>query len=78
MLKHRTLLLVIAILLFIFGITATVMMLSGLNWAFLTWVDTFGRTFGLVIRLLMVVSGVVLLIVAQTDWEKEKEESRRG
>jgi hypothetical protein len=54
------------------------MMLSGVSWSFLTWIDALGRGFGLIIRLLMIMSGVVLLIAGQTDWEKEKEESNKG
>jgi hypothetical protein len=78
MLKHRTPLLVFAILLFIIGMTSLVMMLSGVSWSFLTWIDALGRGFGLIIRILMIMSGVVLLIAGQTDWEKEKEESNKG
>ncbi len=75
MLKHRGLLQLLSFALFIFGFTALVMMLLGLNWSFLTWIDAFGRTIGLVLRLLMIMTGIVLFLATNTDWEKEKRES---
>jgi cytochrome c biogenesis protein CcdA len=75
MIKHRGWLMLAAFVLFILGFTALVMMLLGLNWVFLTFLDAFGRTFGMVMRLLMVVLGVLLFVVANTNWEKERREN---
>jgi hypothetical protein len=36
----------------------------------------FGGVFALVLELLCMVVGIVIMLVAKTDWEKEKNESR--
>jgi hypothetical protein len=69
------LLLLLSFVMFILGFTGMAMMLLGLNWSFMTWLDVFGRTFGLVIRLLMVMGGLVLFVVCNTNWDKEKSEN---
>ena len=77
MLKNRGVLMLISFLLVVFGVTALIMMLVGVNWAFMTFLDYPGRAFGMVIRILMIMVGVVLFVAAQTDWEKEKRESEK-
>jgi hypothetical protein len=75
MLKHRGFLLLASFALFIIGFTALIMMLLGLNWSFLRWMDMFGRGFGMVLRLVLIAAGLVMYVIANTDWEKEKQEN---
>lgn len=71
----KTWLLVVGFVLFVLGITSLVMMLVGVRWAFLTFIDSAGGLFGFVVRLLMIVGGVICVVFANTDWEKERRES---
>ena len=65
--------------LFIFGVLSLILLLVGMNLSFLTFIDVFGRTPGLVIRLLMVMIGVVLIYAGRvshtyTDIEESANE----
>lgn len=56
-------------LLFLIGFSALVLMIVGVQFAFLTWIDAGGRLLGLLIRILMIIAGVVLVVYDRTDWE---------
>lgn len=58
-------------LLFCMGFMALVLSLVGVQISFLTWIDAPGRLFGFVIRLLMILSGVVIVYIHNTDWKGE-------
>ena len=60
------------------GFTAIFLNLVGIRYAFLTWLDAPGRTFGFALRLLLIIVGFVLLAIAQTDWDKERREIENG
>jgi len=62
--------LILGFLLFLFGFIALVLMLVGLQLSFLAFIDSWGRTVGLVIRLLMVFGGVVVVFLARSKFEK--------
>ena len=62
--------LILGFLLFLFGFIALVLMLVGLQISFLAFIDYWGRTPGLVIRLLMVFGGVVIVYLARSRFEK--------
>ncbi len=55
------------------GVLSIVLSLIGVQFAFLLWIDAFGRLFGFVFRLLMIMGGIVIIVLAQTDWKKEEE-----
>jgi hypothetical protein len=61
----------IGFLLFILGGTALVLSLVGVKLSFLTWIDAGGSLLGFVIRLVMIVAGIVIAILANTDWRNE-------
>ena len=63
----------IGFLLFTIGMLALVLSLVGVQLSFLTWIDKPGRLFGFLIRILMVLLGVVILVIARTDWREEEE-----
>ena len=52
---------------------ALVLSLVGVQLSFLTWIDKPGRLFGFLIRILMVLLGVVIVVLARTDWREEEE-----
>lgn len=55
------------------GVLSVVLSLIGVQFAFLLWIDAFGRLAGFVFRLLMIMGGIVIIVLAQTDWKKEEE-----
>jgi hypothetical protein len=67
---RTTTLLILGFFLFFFGFIALILMLVGLQISFLTWIDHWGRTGGLVIRLLMVFGGLVLIYLTRGRFEK--------
>jgi hypothetical protein len=75
MLKYRGWIMLSGFVLFVLGFTGLAMMLLGLNWAFLTWLDYFGRTLGMILRLVMIMIGIMMFVASNIDWEKEKRES---
>lgn len=54
------------------GFLSLILSLVGLNLAFLTWMDASGGLFGLIIRLTMMIIGVVIIYLAQTNFEGEQ------
>ena len=62
-------------LLFVFGFLSLVLSMIGVQFAFLTWMDQPGRLFGFVLRLVFIITGVLMVIMASTDWDREMAES---
>lgn len=56
----------IGFLLFIFGFIALVLSMVGLKLYPLLWLDYFGAGFGLILRLLMVIGGLVLVFITRS------------
>lgn len=54
------------------GFFALVLSLVGIKLSFLTFIDSNGPLLGFVIRLLMIVIGLVIVTLAQTDWKSER------
>lgn len=73
--KYKTLWIALGLFLIVAGITALALQLVGAQWAFLQFLETPGRLFSFVAKLLMVMAGFILLVVANTDWERERRES---
>lgn len=63
----------IGFILFILGFVALSLSLVGINLSFLSFLDRISPLFGFVIKLLMIVGGIVMVILARTDWEKENQ-----
>lgn len=64
---------IIGFLLFLIGGLALVLSLIGVQLSYLTWIDAPGRLFGFVVRLVMILSGIVILVLARTDWKEDEE-----
>lgn len=73
---NKTLLTVAGFLLFTFGFLSLVLSMIGVQLAFLAWLDKLGALFAFVTRIIMVLAGVLLVALAQTDWARERSESR--
>ncbi len=73
---NKTLLTVAGFFLFTFGFLSLVLSMIGVQLAFLAWLDKIGALFAFIIRILMVLAGIILVALAQTDWARERAESR--
>ena len=73
---QKSILTIIGFLLFLFGFVAIVLSSIGLQFAWLVWLDKIGATFGFLSKLGMILAGIILVVIAQTDWERERAESR--
>lgn len=65
----------IGFLLFMVGFCALCLSLVGIKLSYLTWIDIPGPLFGFVVRLIMIIGGVVIVVLAQTDWKQEENEA---
>ena len=65
----------IGFILFILGFVALSLSLVGIRLSFLSFLDRISPLFGFVVKLLMIVGGIVMVILARTDWEKENQET---
>ncbi|HMG14394.1 MAG TPA: hypothetical protein VK590_03035 [Saprospiraceae bacterium] len=65
----------IGFLLFITGFVALSLSLVGINLKIISFLDRVSPLFGFVMKLLMIVGGIVMVILARTDWEKENNEA---
>ena len=63
----------IGFLLFIIGGLALVLSLIGVQLSYLTWIDSPSPLLGFVIRLLMILGGIVIVVLARTDWKEDEE-----
>ena len=64
---------IIGFLLFIVGGLALVLSLIGVQLSYLTWIDEPSKLLGFVIRLLMILAGIVMVVLARTDWREDEE-----
>lgn len=73
--KNKGLLLLLGYLFFTLGITSLVMELVGTHWYFLAWLEKAGRLIAFILKILMIIAGILMIVFARTDWEREKRES---
>lgn len=73
--KHKGYYTLLGLLLFIFGISAIILQVVGVQWAFLSFLERMGRLFAFVVKILMSMAGVVILVLANTDWDRERKDS---
>jgi len=58
---------------FCIGFLAIVLRLVGVDFAFLLWMDTFGSLASFLMKLLMIILGVIIVVLARVDWEQEEK-----
>ncbi len=75
--KNKGLLLLLGYLLFTLGITSVVMELVGTHWYFLAWLERAGTLVSFILKILMVIGGVLAIVFARTDWDRERKESMK-
>jgi uncharacterized membrane protein len=72
--KNKAIFTTVGFVLFILGSSALVLSLVGVKFSFLVWLDAAGALAGFIARIVMMVSGIVLATLANTNWEDEEEE----
>jgi hypothetical protein len=70
--KNRGLWTLVGFILTGIGFVAIVLSLVGVQLAFLTWIDSPGRLVGFLIRLIMILAGIVIIYLAQTNLDQEE------
>jgi len=55
------------------GFLSIILSLVGVQFAFLTWLDSISRLFGFVAKLIMIIAGILLLYIDQSDFKGEEE-----
>ncbi len=73
----RTVATVFGIISCLLGFFALVLSLVGVKLSYLLFIDSFGPLAGFVIRLSMIVLGMALVALGQTDWQREIEEGEQ-
>ena len=61
--------------LLIIGFLSLVLMLVGVKLSYLVWIDHFGRLTGFIIRLLMITGGIVMIVLTQSNWRNQAEDT---
>lgn len=72
--KNKAIFTTVGFILFILGSSALVLSLVGVKFSFLVWLDAAGALSGFIARIVMMVGGIVLATLANTNWEDEEEE----
>ncbi len=70
--KVKTSLTIIMFLLAGTGLLALILNLVGLNLSFLVWMESGGKLLGLLLEILMTISGFVMVYFGQTDLSQEE------
>jgi hypothetical protein len=69
---NKSIWLLIGFLLFFNGMVSLILTLVSVKLVYLTWMDNISPLFGFVVKFMMVLLGVLIIILASTDWDKEK------
>lgn len=72
--KNKGAITLIGFLLFVFGFTAMLLQMVGVSWYFLQFLEWGGRLFALIAKILMTIVGILLIVIANTDWDRERRE----
>lgn len=73
--KNKGLWLLLGYTLMTLGLTSLVMQVVGVHWYFLGILEWGGRLLSFILKTFMVVSGVLIIVFAHTDWDRERRES---
>jgi hypothetical protein len=71
MIKNKGLWSIVGFLLTALGFLAIALSMVGIQFAFLTWLDATGRLFGFIAKIAMIIAGILILYLAQSDFAGE-------
>jgi uncharacterized Tic20 family protein len=72
--KNKALITTIGFLFFILGASGVVLSLVSVKLSILVWMDIFGGLIGFILKLIMLILGIALTVLANTKWWAEDEE----
>ena len=72
--RKTTILSILGFLMAGLGLLSLILMLFGAKFSFLRWLDFNGPLFGFVLKLVLSMTGFILIFLARVDWNKEIEE----
>ncbi len=73
--KNKGYWILLGFLFIVFGLTSIVLQLIGVGWWFLQFLELGGRLLAFVFKILMVLAGVLIVVFAHTDWDRERMDS---
>lgn len=73
--KYQGWWLLLGFLLLILGATSMILQLVGVHFAFLRFLEFGGGLAALLLKVFMTIGGILIIAIANTDWEKERRES---
>ncbi|MCB9315651.1 MAG: hypothetical protein H6574_02895 [Lewinellaceae bacterium] len=73
--KNKGRWIILGLLLVLIGISALTLQLVGSQWVFLEFLERPGRLFAFVAKIILVMAGFIIIAVANTDWERDRQES---
>lgn len=73
--KNKGLWLLLGYVMMSLGVTSMVMQAVGVHWVFLNWLELGGRLLAFVLKVLMIIVGILIVVFARTDWDRERRES---
>jgi len=68
---NKTTLTIIGFLLLMLGVISLVLTLVGVQLSYLLWIDAMGKGIGFVLRLIMVLTGVVMIVLSRGRFDGE-------
>lgn len=71
MYKRRGLWSIIGFLMLGFGLMSLIFSMVGMQFTFMQWMDAGGRMGGFLLRLITIIAGVIILYMANTNFEEE-------
>lgn len=72
MLKNATAITITGFVLLFLGIMTLFLNLVGVDFVLLEWLYRWNVTVSFAIRLIMIMAGIVLIYIGQTDWSREE------
>jgi|GEM_PF-582185 len=69
----KELLTLLGFILFVLGFLSILLSLVGVDLAFLLWMNTFGSLASFLIKILMIITGVIIVVLSRVDWENEEK-----
>lgn len=72
MLKNATAITIIGFVLLFLGVMTLFLNVVGVDFILLEWLYRWNVTVSFIVRLLMIMVGIVLIYIGQTDWSREE------
>ncbi|HMX39986.1 MAG TPA: hypothetical protein PKD78_06650 [Saprospiraceae bacterium] len=72
--KNKGYWLLLGLTLFLLGLTSLIMQMVGVRWVFLEFLEWGGGLTAFVAKVVMLMVGILIIVAANTDWERERRE----